>query len=614
MGKSEDETDKAGLQAPTLDSIKALLSSDKKGDQQKGLLQVRDLATSDALKMLLYSIRTTKNDFIQASATVAIGELDLAVDLNIQNMAIATLAELLATAEDYSIRAAAAAGMGYATEVEGEPRQSMVEALCRALLEDGEWQVQFSCLASLGVLANDDDEIVDTIMSWLRNDNDLIVQAAVGALGDLKNVRALPGLLGLLGANDMMTRQRLAQALGAIPECASQPAAIDALRTLKKDQSFVVRDSATESLRALGVTQSNIVKEYTDELSEEDMIDLEVGNILQGDEAGNASESAKDALRRRLERSFSTEWSPGQSSFYNSDETAGAANHIGVDIKNEADSSKLQSKEDSTLSENKVDRVDEPTQRTKLGRRVDAKEWRQVVDTMKHGNDKDRVLAAIELREFEVELGKEAVREADGMNPDVSPVRVRSVCAGLLGDAGDIEGLVNSLQNDPDQNVRSTCCDALVDAGGGDVAIDACIDRLLHDAHWLVRISAAIALGSIGKGVERVVAVLIDCVRQGIADVDSVQEQVIQRHAVTALGFLGATQAVAAFDEIASRPDIDEAVRYRVAAALSGIACEESVQLAMQLASDENDFVAEMAQSSLDALAKSGFGPTGDTS
>lgn len=79
----------------------------------------------------------------------------------------------------------------------------------------------------------------------------------MGALLDLWNAKVLPELLLVLVNRDMITSQRLAQALenalGNIYGCSSAPAAIDALRNLYKDQSFVIIQAPTDALLDFGV-------------------------------------------------------------------------------------------------------------------------------------------------------------------------------------------------------------------------------------------------------------------------------------------------------------------------------------------------------------------------
>lgn len=535
--------------------VRALLTSKGKADQQKGLLLVRQLPPQAALELLKLSVETSDNEFIRSTAAISIGQLQFE-DEQLAAEAVRVMSDLLATDADYSVRAAAAAAVGYATELPAFGKSALFDALTRALLEDSEWQVHFSCIASLGNLR--DERAIPVLRKWLDAKNDLLVQATVGALGDLEATAAVADLLQLLGSKDMMTRQRLAQALGQISDARKEPSVIDALRTLSRDQSFAVRDAALDALERFGCASP--VKMET--RSDEELIEAEVSNLIKGDEAGSAVESASDALRRRLERSFDKE-------YVQTDELL------------------------SKLSEASLH---------------DMAAYSKLVDELKAGNPMSQVMAAIQLRKFDGKLAAEAVVSSNALDPQISSERLRALCVGLLARGGDMERVIDVLKSDPDQNVRSACCDALLDLGGGPSAVATCIETFQRDSHWLVRISAAITLGTIGKGKEEVEDVLIQSLQpNGVVGLVPPQETVLHRHVITALGFLGSKKALKSFEELLRSEDTDEAVRYRIAAALRGIHCQESISLVRLLIDDENESVAEMAQGSLDALAQHGF-------
>ncbi|CAN8067445.1 unnamed protein product [Agarophyton chilense] len=508
-----------------------------------------------ALELLKLSVQTSNNEFIRSTAVISIGQLSFDDD-NETMEAVRLMTDLLATDEDYSVRAAAGAAMGYATEVSSTAKSVLFDALMRAIIEDSEWQVRFSCLASLG--SQRDKRAVPILVKWLSSDNDLIVQAAVGALGDIGDTNAIPELLQLLGSADMMTRQRLAHALGYISQAKSEPSVIDALRTLSKDQSFAVREAAGEALKGLGC--SNPAKE--ENRSDEQLIEAEVSNLKKGDESGSAVESAFDALRRGLERSFDKEYIH------------------------------------PSVFEN-VPRQEMPG---------DMQVFTELVEDLKTGSPMAQVVAAIRLRKFDRKLASEAVLSSNALDSDVSTERLRAICVGLLARGGERERVIGILKTDPDPNVRSACCDALVDLGEDLLAVETCMDTFQNDPHWLVRISAAIALGAIGKGNEEAERVLIQGLSPGgVKGLGPPQDTVIHRHVVTALGFLGSKKALIRFEELIRSNDTDDAIRYRIAAAMRGIHCEESAALVRLLINDENDSVAEIAQGSLDALAQIGF-------
>lgn len=584
---------------PDQDQVRTLLQSDKKGDQQRGLLLVKQLPPDIALELLIFSIKTSNNDFIRSTATISIGDIDMS-NPGIRKTAVSLLSELLSTADDYSVRSAAAAAIGYISDIEKPLLSSLVETLSHALIEDTEWQVHFSCLAALGNLR--DPVAVPTLVQYLSHENSLLVQAAIGALGDLAAQNAVPSLLQLLGSKDMMTRQRLAQALSRMPDGAAEPALIDALRTLSKDQSFAVREAAVDGLKMFGFPEPAKVEQQSDE----ELIDKEVANLLEGDETGNASESASDALRRRLERSFNKEyvdvqWRKHSSGAINNiSEHSAESQSAGVPF-NASDDQDSSINEDKNETSNETNTISERT-----GFVVER--YDKLVKDLKEGNRHMQVMAAIELRKFDPKLALNAVVESKSLDFTSTSERLRSVCIALLARAGAINSIIDVLNSDPDQNVRSACCDALLDFNDEQIAIDACIQAFKKDPHWLVRISAAITLGTIGKGNEATEKTLISSLSPGgVENMEYPQDSVVQRHAITALGFLGSQKSLGAFTEIISAADTETPIRYRIAAALSGIPCKDSVTLARRLVDDEDDEVAQMAQGSLDSLAQQGF-------
>lgn len=129
--------------------------------------------------------------------------------------------------------------------------------------------------------------------------------------GDLGITETVPPLLECLASEDMMTRQRLAHALGCFPSATLEPSVVDALQTLASDPSFAVREAAMDSLARYGIPVSDSVGGDGQNLSAEEQIEREVAAILSGDlelrelEAKRQmKEKARSAERRRLERSF----------------------------------------------------------------------------------------------------------------------------------------------------------------------------------------------------------------------------------------------------------------------------------------------------------------------
>lgn len=598
---NENAEQKSASEEPeaTADEIRTLLTSKRKRDEQRGLLLVKGMAPDVALELLVLSIRTTDNDFIRSTATISIGDIDMS-DKSVRVSAVSLLSELLATAEDYSVRAAAGAAMGYISNVDRSVSTSLVEALTRALLEDSEWQVYFSCLVSLGCLG--DASAIPVVMKYLTHENSLLVQAATGALGDLAAKESVPSLLSLLGSEDMMTRQRLAQALSQMPDGASEPAIIDALRTLSKDQSIAVREAAVDALETFGFAGAAKVETR----SEEELVDEEVKNLLGGNESGNAYESASDALRRRLERSFQKEYADFQ--WYKPGADSSKSAEVRPPDHNTSEAKNIETSSSDAQRDTVSSRITGESGDNDQMDAVKSERYESLVKDLKEGDVSRKVLAAIELRKYSAKLAVDAVISTDSLNISKSPERVRSVCVSLLPRAGAVEKIVQVLKSDPEQNVRSVCCDALLDFSGDEQAITACIDAFKNDVHWLVRISAAITLGTIGKNDARAEEALLGSLSpNGVEDLAPPQDSVIRRHAITALGFLGSKKALDAFSKLLDCDDDIGAVKYRIAAALSGILCAESVALARRLVYDDSDVISQMAQGSLDSLAQHGY-------
>lgn len=564
--------------------VRALITSKGKAEQQKGLLLVRQLSSDAALELLQLCIQTSNNEFIRSCAIIAIGQLPLS-DPAIRSSAVDVMVSILATDEDYSVRAAAAAGMSYVTGVPEEVLSVLCEALLRALIEDSEWQVHCSCITSLGNLKQ--ERALPILRQWLSAENELAVQAAVGAMGDIGNPSVVPDLLELLGRTDMMTRQRLAQALGQISRAKEEPAVIDALRTLSKDQSYVVRQAASGALADFGCAE--VARAGTK--SENELFNIEVARLLEGEEGKDAGASASEALRRRLERSFDKECARNVHGWNAAAPDKGVHN-------------KLESAVTGRVTEEEKGAPQES------GNMLEASEaeFESLVNDLKHGDSLAQTMASIRLRRFDGVRVAKAVLKTSALSPSQSSVRLRSLCVGLLARGGEVDKIIEVLLDDPDQNVRSACCDALTHVGGGAKAITACIATFKSDSHWLVRVSAAITLGSIGKESADAETELIESLKPGgVKDLESPQDSVIRRHAVTALGFLGSTRALPAIADLLRSEEADSAIRLRVAGALRGIHCSESATLVRSLIDDGDDEVSQMAQGTLDALAQYGF-------
>lgn len=567
---------------PSVDSVRAMLTSGEKRSQQRALVLVRLLAVEDAMPLLEACVSSTACEFVRATAAVTFGHLVFArAESALRARCLRQLVELLHSDGDYGVRAGAAAGLGGYAAHHGDVDGTILDALKRAIYENSEWQVKFSALAALGELR--DKRAIPVLLPALANSNDLLVQAAIGALGNIGDVSVVPRLLAMMGSGDMMTRQQLAQALGHMDKLRTEPAVLDALRTLARDQSTAVREAAKEALRRFGCGDSLMRTP-----SDADFLKREVDAMLKGDEAGDADINAEDALRRRLERSFDKECVDGASE-------DGGGGGGGGGIANKAAA--------AVDSETAADSVSD------LQPQLSEAEYEAAVADLSTDDTSKQTLALIALRRADAQAVRTVVLEAGLLNPQRAAIRVRSLAVRLVARAHDMETVLRTLRDDPEENVRSACCDAAAEAGGGEQAVSACVRSFEEDPHWLVRISAAIALGTIGKGQTRVEDALINALSTGgvRGDLPPPQESVVRRHAIIALGFLGSTRCLPALRALVDDGNTEQPVRLRIANALRGIHSREAVQLLQRLVKDEHPEVAEMAQVSLDTLTQLGY-------
>jgi HEAT repeat protein len=75
----------------------------------------------------------------------------------------------------------------------------------------------------------------------------VIQQAAISALGEIRDVNSVTHILRFAQAEDWLTRQRLAEALGNLPT----PKSVSALKYLEKDSHKNVAEAARISLQRL---------------------------------------------------------------------------------------------------------------------------------------------------------------------------------------------------------------------------------------------------------------------------------------------------------------------------------------------------------------------------
>jgi len=237
-----------------------------------------------------------------------------------------------------------------------------------------------------------------------------------------------------------------------------------------------------------------------------------------------------------------------------------------------------------------------------FGNGADSSSVDDLYNDVQHGSMQERIVALIKLRKCPSDEVENLVETAGLLGDDSE--RIRSAALYLI--RHDSSKLLHILQNDKDQGVRSAAIDVLAESETVDEeTIQALIKAYETDAHWLVRASAAIAMGDIGKGFSQVEDSLIASLEDTKVDgIDSQHIPIIRRNAITALGFLGSIRALPALGKILESRDVS--LRYRLAGALAGIRDAVSVQTLRQLCRDPNAQVAAMASSSLARLEEMG--------
>lgn len=214
-----------------LNEIATQLDSTNSRDRLLALVSLREASPEEALPL----IKKVLYDEILPVRSMAI----FALGVKPTTESYPLLVELLQTDEDYGIRADAAGALGYL----GDNRA--FESLVRAFYEDDSWLVRFSAAVSLGNLQ--DQRAKELLLEALDSEEPILQQAAIAGLGEIKALDAIDKILNFADAEDWLTRQRLAEALGNL----NIEKSISALNFLTKDSHPQVRDAAEFSLKQL---------------------------------------------------------------------------------------------------------------------------------------------------------------------------------------------------------------------------------------------------------------------------------------------------------------------------------------------------------------------------
>jgi HEAT repeat protein len=208
-------------------ALEQLLRSEDMGDRFRGINQLRTIDPAVALE-LIQIVVTDSNARVRYAAISQLAELgkqDKARTFEV-------LQTTLLRDPEIDVRAAAADSMGALQLTEG------LEDLVSSYHHSSEWLLQMSIVASLGALG--DPRGFELLQEALSSPYELVVLAAIAALGELRDERALALLLPYLTHEDWQVRHRLAQALSYLP----QPEAREALHQLASDSVETVAETA----------------------------------------------------------------------------------------------------------------------------------------------------------------------------------------------------------------------------------------------------------------------------------------------------------------------------------------------------------------------------------
>ncbi|MEM9482684.1 MAG: HEAT repeat domain-containing protein [Cyanobacteria bacterium P01_F01_bin.116] len=118
--------------------------------------------------------------------------------------------------------------------------------LVTAYNSTSEWIVQMSIVACLGELGV--SQGFELLKQALQSNTALVSLTAIGAMGELKDPRAIPLLLPFVESDDWQVRHRLAQSLSHYLQTPQAKEVIPTLTQLTQDESDIVADAARQHL------------------------------------------------------------------------------------------------------------------------------------------------------------------------------------------------------------------------------------------------------------------------------------------------------------------------------------------------------------------------------
>ena len=215
----------------TPESVKELLSSENLGDRLRGVNQLRQLEPAQAFEL----VQTPINDSNSRVRYAAVSQLDTLGEQDLQT-SYTILRDRLLNDDEVDVQAAAADCIGALKLTDA------FEDLRQIYRSTGEWLLQFSIIAALGVFG--DPRSFDLLAEALNSNTDLVKTAAISSLGELGDLRAISLLVPYASDPDWQIRYRVAQALSRL----GGDEARKTLETLAQDQVEQVANEAQSYL------------------------------------------------------------------------------------------------------------------------------------------------------------------------------------------------------------------------------------------------------------------------------------------------------------------------------------------------------------------------------
>ncbi|MEL6469251.1 MAG: HEAT repeat domain-containing protein [Cyanobacteria bacterium J06623_4] len=207
--------------------IQQMLTSENFGDRIKGINLLRDIEPATAFEMItpLCEDANTRVRYAAVSQISTLGAQDKPTALSLLKAALSD--------PEPDVQAAAADSIG---ALQLTDALSDLQTLYNSTPE---WLVKMSVVACLGEMG--DPSAFDFLASALTADNALVSVSAMGALGELKDERAIPLLLPYATDADWQVRHRIAQSLSNFVDNAD---VATALEQLAKDDTEIVAETA----------------------------------------------------------------------------------------------------------------------------------------------------------------------------------------------------------------------------------------------------------------------------------------------------------------------------------------------------------------------------------